>query len=241
MTGLLEDVKHLKVYADDSDHHKKLADSWKRDYEKFRDQFVYPICNILYPDKVDLDINLTDLLNDVKNLKVYSEENGTIYKEIQEWREKCIARDIDVDRLISEIKEKDKKISELESSRDAWSNTATARAEQVIEVTKDRDKWRKLYNSLSETCADYDKRCKEECEKKYRDEISKLQNIVTEKEVEIKGLKKDNVYLSQREFFADVVMEKNTKLNQTVSDQEVTIKALLLTIKEMCKEDETNE
>lgn len=31
------------------------------------------------------------------------------------------------------------------------------------------------------------------------------------------------------------------KFKQTISDQEVTIKALLITIKEMCKEDETNE
>jgi gas vesicle protein len=102
------------------------------------------------------------------------------------------------------------------------------------------NEWRSLYNSLSETCADYDKRCKEECEKKYRDEISKLQNIVTEKEVEIKDLKKDNVYLNQNNALADAIFEKNTKLNQTISDQEITIKALLITIKEMCKEDETN-
>lgn len=95
----------------------------------------------------------------------------------------------------------------------------------------------RLYNSLSESCADYDKRCKEECEKKYRNEISKLQNIVTEKEVEIRNLKKDNVRLSKDISWGNMIAEKNTELNQTISDQEVTIKALLITIKEMCKED----
>lgn len=95
----------------------------------------------------------------------------------------------------------------------------------------------RLYNSLSETCADYDKRCKEECEKKYRNEISKLQNIVTEKEVEIRNLKKDNVYLNQNKLFADEAMKKNSELQQTISDQETTIKALLIIIKEMCKDE----
>jgi cell division protein FtsL len=102
------------------------------------------------------------------------------------------------------------------------------------------NEWRSLYNSLSETCADYDKRCKEECEKKYRDEISKLQNIVTEKEVELKKLKKEIINLNFNRTAAYDIMKENTKLNQTISDQEVTIKALLITINEMCK-DETNE
>lgn len=156
----VEMIEDLNKRAADSDYYKEmsellkeklkkaneLADSWKRDYERIRDQFIYPIYNILYPDKPDLDINVTDFLNNIKDLKVYSEENGQMYKEIQEWREKCIARGNDVDRLLSVNKE---------------------------------------------------------LEKKYRDEISKLQNIVTEKHAEIKGL--------------------------------------IITIKEMCKEDETNE
>lgn len=158
----------------------ELADSWKRDYERLREQFLCPIYDILYPDNPNLDINVTDLLNDVKNLKVYGDENGRMYKEIQEWREKCIARSNDIDHLLSENKEKDKKIGEL-------------------------------------------------------------QNIVTEKEVEIKGLRKDNVRLNKDISWGNMIAEKNTELNQTISDQGVTIKALLITIKEMCKDDETNE
>lgn len=214
----------------------EVADSWKRDYERIREQFLCPIYDILYPDNPNLDINVTDLLNDVKNLKVYGDENGRMYKEIQEWREKCIARGNDIDHLLSENKEKDMKISELEARVNYWSNKAVA----LTETRKDRDKWRDLYNSLSETCADYDKRCKEECEKRYRDEISKLQNIVTEKEVEIKGLRKDNVRLNKDISWGNMIAEKNTELNQTISDQEVTVKALLITIKEMCKEENGN-
>jgi uncharacterized coiled-coil DUF342 family protein len=176
----------------------------------------------------------------ISELRVYADENEKMYKELQEWREKCISRGNDIDHLLSENKEKDKKIGELEPLVKYWSNLATKNAGQIIKFKQDRDKWRDLYNSLSETCADYDKRCKEECEKKYRDEISKLQNIVTEKEVEIKGLRKDNVRLNKNISWGNMIAEKNTELNQTISDQEVTIKALLITIKEMCKEDETN-
>jgi sugar-specific transcriptional regulator TrmB len=142
-------IEDLKKRAADSDYYKEmselleeklkkaneLADHWKRDYERLRDQFLCPIYNILYPDNPNLDINVTDLLNTIKDFKVYADENGRMYKEIQEWREKCIARGNEIDHLLSE----------------------------------------------------------------------------------------------------------NKGLNQTISDQEVTIKALLITIKEMCKEDETNE
>lgn len=65
----------------------------------------------------------------------------------------------------------------------------------------------------------------------------KLQNIVTEKEVEIKGLRKDNTRLSLDISWGNMIAEKNTELNQTISDQEITIKALLITIKEMCKDE----
>ena len=141
----------------------ELADSWKKDYERVRDQFIYPIYNILYPDNPNLDINVTDFLNNIKDLKVYADENGSMYKEVQEWREKCISRGKDIDRLSSENKE-------LEARVKYWGDIATGSTGQIIN---------------------------------FKDEIRKL--------------------------------------NQTISDQEITIKALLITIKEMCKEDETNE
>lgn len=68
----------------------------------------------------------------------------------------------------------------------------------------------------------------------------KLQNIVTEKEVEIKGLRKDITALNYNRTVVKDIMKKNAEFNQTISDQEVAIKALIITIKEMCKEDETN-
>lgn len=108
----------------------------------------------------------------------------------------------------------------------------------MFEAKKEKEPFNlNMSRALSEICSDYDKRCKEECEKKYRNEISKLQNIVTEKEVEIKGLKSDIIVLHQNKFLADTAMEKNNKLKQTISDQEITIKALLITIKEMCKDE----
>lgn len=76
---------------------------------------------------------------------------------------------------------------------------------------------------------------------KFQNQVKNLQNIVTEKEVEIKYLRKDNARLNKDISWGNMIAEKNTELNQTISDQEVTIKALLITIKEMCKEDETNE
>lgn len=134
-------------------------------------------------------------------------------------------------------------------------NLQTTNEESYKREEKLEDKVRKLERRLLEernnnqfdTISEMNKKIgelesrKEECEKKYRDEISKLQNIVTEREVKIRDLWRDNVYLNQNRLFGDEAMKKNTKLNQTISDQEITIKALLITIKEMCKEDETNE
>ncbi len=223
---------------------KKSSDSWRDRYYELRyalrkdEQLDESIPSTNIPSDVEM---IEDLKKRAADSDYYKEKSELLDERNNNQFNAIRKKDKNIDHLISLNKELDKKISELESSRDAWSNTATARAEQVVEIKKDRDKWRGLYNSLSETCSDYDKRCKEECEKKYRDEISKLQNIVTEKDVEIKGLKKDNFYLGQNKFLADVAMEKNAKLNQTISDQEITIKALLITIKEMCKEDETNE
>lgn len=131
----------------------ELADSWKRDYERLRDQFIYPMYNILYPDKPDLDINVTDFINDVKNLKVEAEENETMYNDLKYWKERCHK---------------------------------------------------------------------------------------AEKDVEIKRLKKEIVNIGFGKAAVKDIIKKNAGFKQTISDQEVTIKALLITIKEMCKEDETN-
>ena len=67
--------------------------------------------------------------------------------------------------------------------------------------------------------------------------VDELQNIVTEKDVEIKYLRKDNARLNKDILWGNMIAEKNTELNQTISDQEMTIKALLITIKEMCKDE----
>lgn len=69
------------------------------------------------------------------------------------------------------------------------------------------------------------------------DEISKLQNIVTEKDVEIKKLKREIINLGFDRVTIKSIMDKNIKFKQTISDQDVTIKALLITIKEMCKDE----
>lgn len=217
---------------------RRLTEEKKR-FDRLDNEFLMPLARVLYPGE-RVCKSYSDILKDIKDLKIYSDENGRMFKELQEWREKCIARGNDIDVLLSVSKEKDKKISELESHLNYWSNEAMSRSEELTEVKKDKDKWRELYNSLSGICSDYNKRCKEECEKKYRDEISKLQNIVTEKDVEIKGLKKDIINLSFDRVTVKSTMDKNAKLKQTITDQEVTIKALLITIKEMCKEENEN-
>lgn len=123
----VEMIEDLKKRAADSDYYKemselmeeklktanKLADSWKRDYERIREQFLCPIYDILYPDNPNLDINVTDFLNDIKNLKVYSDENGRMYKEINEWREKYIARGNEISKLQDIVTEKEVEIKSL--------------------------------------------------------------------------------------------------------------------------------
>lgn len=216
----------------------RLLDENKR-FDRLDNEFLMPLARVLYPgEKVCKPYS--DILEDVKDLKIYAKENERMYKELKEWREKCITRGNDIDHLLSENKENDKKIGELEARRSYWEKRAIENAADLQKTKNDRDKWRELYNSLSNICSDYDKRCKEECEKKYRDEISKLQNIVTEKEVEIKDLKRGIMTLTyDREAVKDI-MKKNIKFKETISDQEVTIKALLITIKEMCKEENEN-
>ncbi len=241
----VEMIEDLKKRAADSDFYKEKSELLEAKLKKANDVVIE--AKRLREANEDLLEKCKGYITENAELKLEVEKDkkfntliSDLYKQIQEWKEKCIARDIDVDHLISLNKELDKKISELESRRSYWEKKAIENAANLQKTMNDRDKWRSLYNSLSGICSDYDKRCKEECEKKYRDEISKLQNIVTEKEVEIRGLRKDNVYLNQNKLFADAISEKNTELNQTISDQDITIKALLLTIKEMCKEDETN-
>lgn len=206
---------------------KKSRDGWRERY--------YEVRYALRKDET-LDESIScvrDIPSDVEMIEDLKKRaaDSDYYKEESELLEERN------NNQFNTIREKNKKISELEALLKYWSNKAVAHSEKLTETKKDRDKWRELYNSLSEICSDYDKRCKEECEKKYRDEISKLQNIVTEKEVEIKGLRKDNARLSKDISWGNMIAEKNSELNQTISCQEVTIKALLITIKEICKED----
>lgn len=138
--------------------------------------------------------------------------------------------------------------NELKKSRDSWRERyyelryALRKDEQLdesISCSADISSDVEMIEDLKKRAADSDY-YKEKCKKKYHDEISKLQNIVTEKEVEIKKLKKEIINLGFDRITVKDIMKKNDKLNQTISDQEVTIKSLLITIKEMCKEDETN-
>lgn len=119
----------------------ELADSWKRDYEFVRDQLIHPIYDILYPDNPNRDINVTDFINNVKDLKIYEDENKSMYEDLKYWRERCHGAETDVTTLNSKV---------------------------------------------------------------------------------------------------ETLKNKNNKLKQTISDQGLAIKALIITIKEMCKEDETD-
>lgn len=173
------------------------------------------------------------------NIILSEEEYNELKKSRDSWRDRyyevryALRKDETLDESISCVRDIPSDVEMIEDlkKRAADSDYYKEKSE-LLEVKL------KNANELADSWKrDYDKRCKEECEKKYRDEISKLQNIVTEKDVEIKGLRKDNRSLTyNREVVKDII-KKNTKLNQTISDQEVTIKALLITIKEMCKED----
>ena len=89
----------------------KLADSWKRDYEFVRDQLIHPIYDILYPDNPNRDINVTDFINNVKDLKVY--ENKSMYEDLKYWRERCHGAETDVTTLNSKVETLKNKNTEL--------------------------------------------------------------------------------------------------------------------------------
>jgi chromosome segregation ATPase len=129
----VEVIEDLKKRAADSDLYKEMsellkvklknanevADSWKRDYERIREQILCPIYNILYPDNPNLDINVTDLLNTIKDFKVYADENESMYADLKYWKERCHKAETDVTILNSKVEtlknKNDKSQSEIEN------------------------------------------------------------------------------------------------------------------------------
>ena len=113
--------------------------------------------------------------------------------------------------------------------------------EEYNERKKSRDSWRERYYEIRYAL------CKDE---QLDESISCVRDIPSDVEM-IEDLKKraaDSDYYKEKSELLeernnnqfDIIREKDKKiseLNQTISDQEVTIKALLITIKEMCKEE----
>lgn len=131
MTSQISELK-LKVENDKSRSELiseliKQRDSWKADYNRLNDYFLKPICEIVYGDeKADIDL-CTGLIGRIKDLKVQSDENGTMYEDLKYWKERCHNAETDVTTLNSKVEvldkrntnqfvmigEKDKEIEEL--------------------------------------------------------------------------------------------------------------------------------
>lgn len=175
---LQNQVKNLQTINKGLAETKKSNDSWRERY--------YEIRYALRKDET-LDESIScvrDIPSDVEVIEDLKKRaaDSDYYKEKSELLEERN------NNQFNTIREKNKKISELESRRTYLEKKALENAADLQKTKNDRDKWRKLYNSLSETCA-------------------------------------------------DAIFEKNSEFKQTISDQGVTIRALLITIKEICKED----
>lgn len=69
---------------------RRLTEEKKR-FNQLYNEFLTPLARVLYPGE-KVNKAYSEILKDVNDLKIYADENGRMYKEIQEWREKCIAR-----------------------------------------------------------------------------------------------------------------------------------------------------
>lgn len=171
------------------------------------------------------------------NIVLSEEEYNELKKSRDSWRERyyeiryALCKDEQLDESISCVRDipSDVEVVEDLKKRAADSDYYKEKSE-LLEERNDNQ-----FNTIQKKNAYIDHLLSENKEK---DEKSReLQNIVNEKEVEIKGLKKEIINLGFDRVTVKDIIKKNAKLNQTISDQEVTIKALLITIKEMCKEE----
>lgn len=140
-----------------------------------------------------------------------------------------------------------RKIRELEKEKDAH-------LKGIERLKKSQEKLQNQVKNLQTTNEESYKR-----EEKLEDKVHKLERRLLEdikllnksgekcisRGNDIDHLLSENKELKGRvKYWSDIATNSAgqiVKFKQTISDQEVTIKALLITIKEMCKEDETNE
>lgn len=188
---------------------KELKDKYEKLYTHYRydEAIINDIQNVISPED-DSIWSYSEIVNEIKDLKVQSDENGTMYEDLKYWKERCHNAEADVTTLNSKV-----------------------------EVLKNKSD--KYLNKIVTQQSTHYKQCARILE--LENMVNKLQSgeydDVLAKDIEIKSLQAK--YEDAMAGWKDTI-DTNDKLNQTIEDQEITIKALLITIKEMCKEDETN-
>lgn len=152
---------------------------------------------------------------------------------IQYYREKLKKAEVDVTTLNSKVEVLDKRNTNqfvIIGEKDKKINT-------LLNTNKGlTDKIGNLKNKIVTQQSTHYKQCARILE--LENMVSKLQSgeydEVLAKDIEIKSLQAK--YEDAMAGWKDII-DTNDKLNQTIEDQEITIKALLITIKEMCKDE----
>lgn len=72
-------------------------------------ELIMPLTRVLYPREAKIYKPYSEVINDIKDLKVYSEANETRYEDLKYWKERCHNAETDVTTLNSKVEVLDKR------------------------------------------------------------------------------------------------------------------------------------
>ena len=151
--------KHLK------DEAYKREDELKKELNKVKshdeaitkhfqndEKLIDNIQKVIFPQEEGSDYTYSydEILNKVKDLKVQSDENGTMYEDLKYWKERCHNAETDVTTLNSKVEVLEKKFRKVDSIRDAiWNekelnqkiSDLTESNENLKKAVERRDRW----------------------------------------------------------------------------------------------------
>ena len=178
---------------------RRLLEEKKR-FDRLNNEFILPLSRVLYPREAKICKPYSEVLNDIKDLKVQSNENGTMYEDLKYWKERCHKAETDVTTLNSKVEVLDKR------------NT-----NQFVMIGEKDKKIESLKNKIVNQQSTHYKQCARILE--LENMVSKLQSgeydDILAKDIEVKSLQAK--YEDAMAGWKDII-DTNDKLNQIISD-----------------------
>lgn len=117
---LKNQVKNLQITNEESyKREEKLEDKVhklerrlqeeKKRFDRVNIELLIPLARVLYPREAKNYKPYSEVINDIKDLKVYSEANETRYEDLKYWKERCRNAESDVTTLNSKVEVLDKR------------------------------------------------------------------------------------------------------------------------------------